>query len=160
MICRHSSGDPACGSTAGGWRAAENAREHERNARESEQRKTKAANERVAELERRLAALSPDPTAYDLEDIRVVGSCVVVKVSFPNCSSCSYEGRKVLVYENTDALAVARWRKLDPHFRESGKNKDPKTAPPPAARFPASPEGWERAVEWAKTISGKKELGR
>lgn len=152
MICRHHPGDPACGSTGGGWKAAENAREAERSIRESEQKKTKAALDRVAELERRLAAASPDASIFDLEDIRIVNNIAVIKARFPNCAMCVYEGNKVLVYENVSALDVARWRKLDPHFREPGV-ADAKTAPPPVARFPASPEGWNRAVDFARAIS-------
>jgi hypothetical protein len=155
MICRHHAGDPACGSTGGGWKAAENAREAERGIRESEQKKTQAAKAKITELEGRIAAMTPDPSVFDLEDIRVIGTAIVAKVRFPNCSSCSYEGNKVLVYEGVSALDVAKWRKLDPHFREQPKGpRDSKVAPPPAARFPASKEGWERAIQFARLLDG------
>ena len=153
MICRHHPGDPACGSTGGGWKAAENAREAERSIRDSEQRKTKAALDRVAVLERQLAAMSPDASAFDIEDIKIINNIAIVKVRFPNCSMCVYEDNKVLVYENVSALDIARWRKLDPHFREAGTTTDPKVAPPPVARFPASDEGWRRAWGFAQSIS-------
>jgi hypothetical protein len=155
MICRHHAGDPACGSTGGGWKAAEYARETERGIRESEQKKTQAAKAKITELEGRIAAMTPDPSVFDLEDIRVIGTAIVAKVRFPNCSSCSYEGNKVLVYEGVSALDVAKWRKLDPHFREQPKGpRDSKVAPPPAARFPASKEGWERAIQFARLLDG------
>lgn len=153
MTCRHRAGDPACGSTGGGWKAAENAREAERGIRESEQKKTQATKAKIAELEGRIAAMTPDPSVFDLEDIRVIGTAIVAKVRFPNCSSCSYEGNKVLVY-GVSALDVAKWRKLDPHWEQPKGPRDSKVAPPPAARFPASKEGWERAIQFARLLDG------
>ena len=42
---------------------------------------------------------------------------------------------------------------MDPMNRMERVVKDPKKAPSPAARFPASDEGWKDAIEYTKTKS-------
>ena len=67
-----------------------------------------------------------------------------------------------MVFLNTTELDVLRWKEIDPHFRPQkeegtqyakGALKDPKKAPSPAARFPASDEGWKDAIEYTRTKS-------
>jgi hypothetical protein len=55
-----------------------------------------------------------------------------------------------MVFLNTTLLNALHWKKIDPHFGDDKKRvKD--EAPSPAARFPASKEGWEDALEYAKS---------
>lgn len=78
------------------------------------------------------------------------GSNVVLKVKYPNCSSCAYEGNKVMVFLGVSEVDIVKWRKIDPHFRLGVKHPTGKVAPSPAARFPASTEGWADACNYAK----------
>ena len=145
MICRHSNGDPGCTSgkadlePSGQW---------------------KGYQERV--IERYIDSEKPDSKNYDIEAVEKIGPHLVLKVSYPNCKKCAYEGNKVMVFLNTTELDVLRWKEIDPHFRPQkeegtqyakGALKDPKKAPSPAARFPASDEGWKDAIEYTRTKS-------
>ena len=56
-----------------------------------------------------------------------------------------------MVFLNVSEADVLRWRKIDPHFRDPKASRTPKEAPPPAARFPASKEGWADALVYANS---------
>jgi hypothetical protein len=96
---------------------------------------------------------TPDKRNYEIEDVERVGAHLVMKVRYPNCALCSYEGRKVMVFLNVTEKDALQWREIDPHFAAPRKSPLPlpKTAPSPAARFPASPEGWTDALAYART---------
>lgn len=91
----------------------------------------------------------PDSENYHVEDVQTVGTHLVMKVRYPNCSRCSYEGVKVMVWLDVSLIDAIRWRKIDPHFRDPKKSRLPTEAPGPSARFPASPEGWRDAILYA-----------
>jgi hypothetical protein len=97
-------------------------------------------------------ARTPDADKYEIVDFVRINQHLVMKVQYPNCTKCSYEGNKVMVFLNVTEADVIRWRRIDPHFRDP-KQKFVKEAPSPAARFPASPEGWTDAIEYAKRKS-------
>lgn len=125
-ICRHSSGDPSCSKNGGGAYSYQ--------------------------------AASPDSSNFEIEEAEQVGRHLVLRVKYPNCSSCAYEGSKVMVFLNTSPLQAMRWKKIDPHFRAPRSvqpgfhaNENPREAPSPAARFPASREGWSDALSYART---------
>lgn len=146
MICRHSNGDPSCTSgkaelepTDGRWLGY---------------------RERV--ITQYVESQKPDSKNYDIQQMERVGPHLVLKVLYPSCSKCAYEGNKVMVFLNIGELDVIKWKEIDPHFRPDLIEidpmnkmkrivKDPKKAPSPAARFPASDEGWKDAIEYAKT---------
>ena len=138
MTCRHASGDPACSSTQDGWRAAEIEREHAES-RQREREKEQAI----------VYASTPDVDKYELVEVERVGPHLVMKVRYPNCKKCSYEGNKVMVFLNVSESAALRWRRMDPHFRDPALKREPHEAAPPAARFPASAEGWADALVYA-----------
>lgn len=104
-------------------------------------------------VRREYEAKTPDKRNYEILDVWCSGSYMVLKVKYPNCSSCSYEGTKVMVFADVDALVAMKWKEVDPHFRdpESG----PKgwllntRAPTPIARFPGSDSGWQDACDYA-----------
>lgn len=133
-------------------RYAESARDAEREAQKQIAQKEAEVQKRVAELQAR----TPNPDQFDIEEIEQVGHHLVLKVKYPNCAKCAYEGLKVLVIEDVDIKDAIKWRRIDPHFvDDKAYRKDPskvKTAPSPSARFPGSPEGWKRAVAWARFI--------
>lgn len=123
MTCRHAAGDPNCSSSA-------------------------AYQLRQAQKYR--AQTTPDVEKYEIVRVERAGPHLVLEVLYPNCSKCSYEGRKVMVFLSVPEVDVLRWRKIDPHFRAPDKARNPKEAPGPVARFPASEEGWRDAVAWAR----------
>ena len=95
-------------------------------------------------------AMTPDSKNFEIEKFEQVGSFMVVQALYPNCSKCSYEGRKVMVFQNVTVQDIVYWREIDPHFRPVPKEREAinkKVAPSPVARFPADPQGlgWERA---------------
>lgn len=94
---------------------------------------------------------TPDVENYDILDAVPVKSHLVCKVQYPSCAKCAYEGVKILVYENTTPVDAMRWRRIDPHFADPSL-RTPKEAPSPAARFPASDDGWKRAIIFAREI--------
>ncbi len=93
---------------------------------------------------------TPDATKYEIEQVERVGAHLVMKVLYPNCASCAYEGRKTMVFLDVTEVRVLKWRKIDPHFRDPKLKGLPTDAPSPAARFPASAEGWADALEYAR----------
>lgn len=94
---------------------------------------------------------TPDAEKYKVKEAEQVGKHLVLKVLYPNCSSCAYEGNKVLVFLNTTALQAMRWEKIDPHFRAPMVGGKGTEAPSPAARFPANAEGWQDALNYARS---------
>ncbi len=92
---------------------------------------------------------TPDAENYEVEDIAETNGHLVLKVKYPNCKNCSYEGSKVMVFLNTTSLLAMKWRRIDPHFRDPAKPLAMKEAPTPAARFPGSREGWTDAIAYA-----------
>jgi len=124
MTCRHSANDPSCSS-----------HKDYRDPYESYSSVPK----------------TPDAKNYTIVDAVAVGRHLVIKVSYPNCKTCSYEGVKVLVYLGVSSLNAMRWRTIDPHFRDPKKaSRDATEAPGPSARFPASEEGWADALAYAQ----------
>lgn len=137
MTCRHAAGDPNCSSSVNSWQAQENAR-YDR------ERAVKAA------LEKQAQADTPDAARYVIEDSHREGPHLVLKVRYPNCAKCSYEGVKVLVLLDVTEAAALRWRVIDPHFADPSKPRKPTEAPAPAARFPASEKGWADAIGYVR----------
>lgn len=127
MICRHGPDDPGCSS-----------------------------NRRYVALEPVIQEpKTPDKFKYEIVDACRVGSHLVLKVLYPNCKKCSYEGNKVLVFLGVSEMQVLKWKEIDPHFRETHDYLQlPSQAPSPAARFPASQQGWEDALAYAKSKAG------
>lgn len=103
------------------------------------------------ELKAKLAASSPDNTKFEIRDAREVGPHLVMLVQYPNCTKCSYEGKKVMVFLNTKPLDALKWKKIDPHFSDPKEKRPVQSAPSPAARFPASTEGWQDAMDYARS---------
>ena len=143
MACRHKAGDPTCtsgmspdGLYKGGLEMIE---------------KGKA---QIAEWGPKDAVPpTPDCEVYSIEDSIVVGDVLVLKVSYPSCAECAYEGTKILVYENVLLSDVIRWNRIDPHFRDPTLPIKVTEAPPPIARFPASDSGWKAAVTFAGRVA-------
>jgi hypothetical protein len=124
MTCRHGPSDPDCSSHPN--------------------------HVRYQEVRSELGQRTPDASNYTIEAAERVGLHLVMKVKYPNCASCAYEGNKVMVFLNVTELDVIRWKRIDPHFRPTAKGKASFEAPSPAARFPGTPDGWTDAITYAR----------
>lgn len=151
MTCRHLAGDPACGSTAGGYQHAENQRYSEESAKAPLKKEIAALKQQLADL----TTTTPDAANFEILDCEEVGTYVVLRVRYPICAKCSYEGVKVMVFGGCSLKNVLRWRRIDPHFRDSGVVQA-NEAPSPVARFPGGEDGWRDAVAWASSRRGGK----
>jgi hypothetical protein len=96
-------------------------------------------------------SVTPDASNYQILDVHRVGSHLVLKVAYPNCARCAFEGNKILVFFNVAEMDALRWRRIDPHFRDPKLKGLASDAPSPAARFPATDEGWADAINYAKS---------
>lgn len=132
MTCRHSDGDISCSSHPSNVEARQYSFE--------EEKRKKLIKD----------GTTPDSSNYEILDIVQVGAHLVMKVLYPNCVKCAYEGVKIMVILNTSPLDALKWKKIDPHFRQPPSTKSIKEAPPPAARFPNSKDGWEDAMIYAE----------
>jgi len=141
MTCRHSPGDPSCSSSpAGAARAAAFAEERAR---------TEARKE-ITRLQDQLRQQTVDAQNYEVEEVARKGAHLAMRVRYPSCAKCAYEGAKVMVFLNTPETAVLRWRRIDPHFRGPAP-ASPTEAPSPAARFPATETGWLDALAYLES---------
>ena len=120
MTCRHERGDPNCSSNRSSYRDYDT------------------------------TPATPDASRFSIEEAERVGLHLVLKVKYPNCARCAFEGNKVMVFLNVTELQVLKWKKIDPHFRAPDSTFFPSDAPSPAARFPASPDGWSDALKYAR----------
>lgn len=131
MTCRHKMGDPGCSSNVARMAAAE--------------LELQEAKERMG------LRAEPDNSDYEIETVLIEGNHLVMKVRYPSCDNCAFEGLKILVYENVAVVDAMKWRVIDPHFVED-RERPPTQAPSPAARFPATQDGWVRALAFARSI--------
>lgn len=114
MICRHSPGDPNCSSYS----------------------KTK-----IEYVYKEIPSNEPDKKDYFIEQVESVGPHLIIKVRYPSCKKCAYEGNKILVYLNVDIKQTLFWKEIDPHFKDPKVKVTKHQAPTPNARFPANEEG-------------------
>jgi hypothetical protein len=93
--------------------------------------------------------LTPDADKYEIKQFKRVGDHVVLRVLYPNCKLCAYDGVKVMVFLNVSEGQMLHWKRIDPHFR--GNEYEKHEAPSPAARFPGNEYGWKDAVAFAES---------
>lgn len=134
MTCRHKTGDPACSSY--------------------QSRLDNLTADYHAYVVPTLVSETPDASNFEIEDAKDIGPHLVLRVRYPNCATCAFEGQKVMVFLDTSLLEAIKWKTIDPHFRPAPETRLKHEAPPPAARFPASPQGWSDALEYANRKTG------
>lgn len=143
MTCHHSANDPACSS-------------HPLNIARLEAEKHQSEIEKlknnVEVLRKQLDQGRIDAENAEILDSHRIGPHIVLRVQYPSCKNCSYEGVKVMVYLNASETDVLRWRVFDPHFKDPSEVVSPREAPSPAARFPASQEGWADAIAYVEAL--------
>src|SRR5690349_3231899 len=91
MTCRHAKGDPDCSST----------RNYD------DLRPSTASNRRIAEAMGLPA--TPDKTVYEIEQTERIGDHLVLRVRYPNCQKCAYEGNKIMVFLNVPETQALKW---------------------------------------------------
>ena len=154
MTCRHRPGDPDCSSHPD--QIAKREAQYERESRDK-------LTARIKELEERIAVSTHDAENYEIVEFHREGRHLLLKVKYPNCSKCLYEGMKVMVFLNVTEAQVIRWRRIDPHFRapvDPQSQGQPWVAPSPAARFPGSLEGWIDAVAYIRSKAAQTDEDR
>jgi hypothetical protein len=130
MTCRHGPYDPNCGSYKGNIETLKSDYEEQ--------------------IRKKVASETPDAEKFEIEEIEEVGRFLVLKVKYPNCKKCEYEGSKVMVFCDVTIKDAIKWRRIDPHFRDPKKAKLKTEAPSPVCRFPANESGWLHALDYAK----------
>lgn len=80
---------------------------------------------------------NPDPERFNIIRTHAVGSYVCAMIDYVNCTN--YEGKKIIVFEETTAGRVMDSVSIDPHFMEDGNV---------IARFRPDDEGWDDAVSY------------
>ena len=83
--------------------------------------------------------VNPDPSQFTLLCEESVGSFYVVEIRYHGCTN--YEGRKIMLYERQDWLALRESKVIDPHFFDGH--------PSPVARFEPTRRGRLMAVTLA-----------
>lgn len=132
MTCRHS--DPINNPQCSSYRTPAQQRED--------------ALKAVHELETKWGLIGkPDAENFDIVRAEQIGAHLVLKVQYPSCAECAYEGNKVMVFLGWDMADALRWKRIDPHFRPQGE-RPTREAPSPDARFPATDTGWQDAVDY------------
>lgn len=132
MTCRHKPGDPDCSASREGV--------------------ARLTAEYEARLRERVIGQTPDAEKFEIIDSEDIQHILVLKVKYPSCDKCSYEGTKILVYENVRLKDAIKWRRIDPHFSDSKTRRTEREAPSPVARFPASARGWKDALAYARGL--------
>jgi hypothetical protein len=83
---------------------------------------------------------NPDPYNYRILEHKQIGSFLLVKIRYPDCTN--YEGTKILVYKDTTLNKLKSQHSIDPHFSEN------KTKISPFARFEPTSSGWDAAIRF------------
>jgi len=104
------------------------------------------------DMEKRLQALEiannlqPRADKYVINKALHVNNHLILIITYENCNN--YEGKKILLYKNTDInnLLLTNKHLIDPHFSDNKKFISP------FARFEPTDEGLKAAIETAKQI--------
>ena len=90
---------------------------------------------------------------YLIRRVEMKGPHMVLEVQYPTCQHREFECRKVMVFLDVKLEEALMWKEIDPHFR--AKERKANQAPSPAARFPATPDGWADACLYATRKAAK-----
>lgn len=130
---------------------------------ESEKRRkiNKQRLQQISEYEERLKSLELDMKSFVVVGYMAHRGYLVLKLlySHPDGThneACTFNGTKILVFENAGLQQAIFWNKIDPHFREASDAKVPLSeAPPPIARFPGDDKGWNNAKIFVEALTGE-----
>lgn len=124
----------------------------------------------VKKLKKELEALRADISSFEIQNIFCEGGYLVLMVKYLHPDGrvqkgCTFEGVKVLVYEDVSVKDVVFWKKIDPHFSNpalvvrasmDAHSLSPKEAPSPFCRFRGDDKGWTNAIDFVKFLSSKR----
>lgn len=117
------------------------------------QREIDRTREDYRALEKKLKEVQNRSTiqsdVFQIMDVVEVSGNLVLKVRYPSCRDCAFDGDKVLVFKSATAIKALKWIRIDPHFRNPKKELFDNEAPAPTARFPPTSEGWSDAIAYA-----------
>ena len=85
--------------------------------------------------------MNPNPKRYKVLRHEEIGNWLLVEVHYPDCTN--YEGRKILLYYQTNYKQLKRQKSIDPHFSNSTTMRSP------FARFEPTQSGWTAAKRLA-----------
>lgn len=102
------------------------------------------AGERTSPYASQVPDRNPDPERFNVERTYTVGSYVCAMVDYVNCTN--YEGKKILVFENSSDADIRSAKSIDPHFMDDGKI---------IARFRPDDEGWQDAIAYVERKSAR-----
>lgn len=95
---------------------------------------------------------TPDCEQFQILEATMANNAMVLRVQYPSCDKCAYEGTKVLVYKGVTPMDALLWKRIDPHFSDPTEKRERHEAPPPIARFPADIIGWRDALRYGATV--------
>ncbi len=141
MTCRHSPGDRNCTSHP------------DRQYELQQQRHKEEENKKIKEMEE-LLSRTPNPKEYEILRTMICGKYMTMEVKYSSCKKCSYDSKKIMVFENVSYEQVIHWRTIDPHFKDPSETivKEKKVSPSPIARFPGSELGWKNAINYCEFL--------
>ena len=84
----------------------------------------------------------PIPSRFRIQHLEQYGNFVIGKVIYPNCTT--FDGLKIIVWENVTVDDIYRMDVIDPHFFEDNKI---------IARFAPTKNGMHYAIQFVKQIS-------
>lgn len=87
---------------------------------------------------------NPNPNRWQINRHVICGDYIVVDIHYPDC--INFEGKKILVFK-CGWSQLAKQKLIDPHFSD----KNDKLYP--IARFQPTREGWDDAINYAKSKS-------
>ena len=89
-------------------------------------------------IKRKKSSLNPNPKNFQILKHESCNGHVVVEIQYPDCDN--YEGRKIILFRDTNWGEIAHLNMVDPHFTSAN-------VPKPFARFEPTEEGWKYAVK-------------
>jgi hypothetical protein len=91
-------------------------------------------------------SVNPDPWNCYIKGSEQLGDMLVVEVVYPDCTT--FEGHKILVYENVTVEDLDKQKHLDPHFASNKRFHSP------IARFEPTALGRRYAKAFAEMVCG------
>jgi hypothetical protein len=99
---------------------------------------------KVETVEKSIVPPNPNPKNFIILSSVSINGNLAVMVIYPDCTT--YEGKKVLVYENCGLGQLLKQKSVDPHFSENEEFISP------FARFEPTKKGWKAALNLAEFL--------
>lgn len=90
---------------------------------------------------------NPNPDNYTVIKYEHIGKHLVVMIKYHDCTN--YEGKKILLYKDTNITKLKGQGSIDPHFTNNSRMISP------VARFEPTTYGWDMAIKLAQLMVQK-----